>query len=115
MQDEQVIKEEQGWLAQSRRIVQSLRAMRPYAPTEMEEEQTHLEKVLERLEEARAELKAAKLVLEMDDPRLLKAVQTIERVLKERDEARSEVERLRIGQKAWASSTATEQGLRGEE
>jgi hypothetical protein len=36
-------------------------------------------------------------------------------LLERLEEARAEVERLRIGQKAWASSTATEQGLRGEE
>ena len=40
---------------------------------------------LEALEEAQAHLKTVRWVLEMDDPRLLKALQTIERLLKERD------------------------------
>lgn len=46
-------------------------------------------------EEAEAHLKTAKWVLEMDDPRLLKALQTIERLIAERDEARAQAERRR--------------------
>jgi len=44
-----------------------------------------LSAALEALEEAQAHLKTVRWVLEMDDPRLLKALQTIERLLKERD------------------------------
>ena len=39
------------------------------------------------------DLKAAKWTLEMDDPRLLKAIQTIARLVSERDEARARAER----------------------
>jgi hypothetical protein len=50
------------------------------------------------LAEAQKELKAARHVLEMDDPRLLKCVQTIDRVLRERNEAQGKLDAVeRVG------------------
>ena len=51
----------------------------------IEAARSDLPAALEALEEAQAHLKTVRWVLEMDDPRLLKALQTIERLLKERD------------------------------
>ncbi len=45
------------------------------------------------LTEAEAHLKTARWVLEMDDPRLLKALQTIERLIAERDGYKALAER----------------------
>ena len=56
------------------------------------------EALAERRKEAEAHLKTARWVLEMDDPRLLKALQTIERLIAERDryKALAEVRREAI-------------------
>ena len=54
------------------------------------------------LAEAQRALKAARHVLEMDDPRLLKCVQTIDRVLGERNEAQGKLDAAKkrvVGQK----------------
>jgi hypothetical protein len=52
------------------------------------------------LAEAQKELKAANHVLEMDDPRLLKCVQTIDRVLRERNEAQGKLDAVEAMMKA---------------
>ena len=51
--------------------------------------------LVEALEEAQGKLEAAERVLEMDDPRLLKALKTIERLIGERDEAQGKLEAVR--------------------
>ncbi|KKM80258.1 hypothetical protein LCGC14_1341630 [marine sediment metagenome] len=53
------------------------------------------------LTEAEIHLKTARWVLEMDDPRLLKALQTIERLIAERDGYKALAERRKEALDAW--------------